>query len=145
MGLDDYTTTSDNYQVEQSLIRQVLEVIASQKATYLGEIDNQVMQDRDDIKRTLYHLKEAKVIELIPVRYKNLDPRLVSRITDMWQRGITGSDRFKQMRWYGLNTAHNWKLKVSGYDFYVDEFHKKIDSEGYDKGAVRFASNRVNG
>lgn len=119
MGFESYGS-----EVEQVMLNQILEVIASKKASYAREISRETGYTSGEISRLLYRLEDAGVLEQLVPKKKLSDQRLLDRRKDLWKRGLKGLDAWRKMNWFGLNSELSWKLSAREHDFYVDEHHR---------------------
>jgi len=116
----------DDQDVAQTMLKRVLEVIASKKATYARELARETGYSAGEISRLLYRLEDQNVLEQLVPQMKLNDQRLLDRRTGVWKRGIKGLDSWRNMNWFGLNSDLSWKLSPRGKNFFVDEYHRRL-------------------
>lgn len=106
---------------------KVISAVAKNRASYPTEVSNHAHIDRTKASHILYLLHDAGILERLEPKQEaaSNDHRLLSRREDLWSRGITSLENFKNMKWFALNSELEWCLKVQGEDFFVDEYHRK--------------------
>lgn len=134
----------DQYDFEK--VFKVIEVIAKKKASYGKEISGNTGIDRKSVSRILHKLRDEGYIERLQPKIKNSDRRLLDRTEDMWANDMKGIDQFSNAKWYGLNSSHQWVLKVDSDNpddpDYVNEYH--IETEFLvDKKTSKFLAEEI--
>ena len=123
----------------------VLQTIATKKATYGTEIAQKNRIDRKTVSNILHELEDKGYIERLIPKKKNNDQRLLDRRTHMFRNSMKGLEGASSPKWYGLNSEHDWSLKVNNdntsVDF-VDEYHREVDFEP-EKSTAEFVAEKV--
>lgn len=155
MDLDDNNQEDLNqdisetqYDMQECL--KVLEVIASQKASYQSEIANKKGLDPSKVGMILHKLKEEGLVEVLKPSLGYMDdPRLLDQ-RHKRQSLYNGIDSFNNPTWFALNSDLDWVLKVDRWHGdgdkpeYVDENGEPVNGDALDKSSSDLLSERMN-
>jgi len=148
-NLDGDVDSFSETQYEIQDVLKVLEVIASQKASYKSEIGARKGLDDAKVGQILHKLEEEGLIEILKPSLGYMDdPRLLDQ-RHKRQSMFQGIDTFNQPTWFALNSDLDWVLKCKNHSQfddvdYVDEYGKPVekDQESF-KRSSKLVSDRL--
>lgn len=92
--------------VENQLTKDTVEYILRKGATYPSETAYATGHSEKDTARVMRKLRQVGILESVAPRFKNNDPRLLNRKSEMWQRGVTGKQAVQGNRtWYVISDS----------------------------------------
>lgn len=101
-GLTEYAGDADDEEDLKRHKKRIMHVVARKGATYPSEIARHMPLQPNEVAPIIHDLLESGHLQEINVTTVRIDPRLRRRFPDMWRRGETGFDTFRQRHWVGL-------------------------------------------
>lgn len=119
----DVTQEFNTSKVKQTLLSDILRVIANNQASYPSEIAHKVNASTKKVASICHKLKDADVLESLSPKLKHYDGRIQKRMMGVPFEGVK---EMKKPNWYGLNKELDWVLKNNTDGEWYNEYHEPI-------------------
>ncbi len=131
-------------------IKEIMEIIASEKATYASRIANISRSndiDRETASSILFDLENEGFVERLFPSFSSNDQRLLDARKEMFRSGMKSIKEVKSANWFGLNSDLDWVLKVESDNStdpdFVDEYHRETSGDFKDKSFAKIVNEEM--